>query len=206
MHFKNVLKEVEESKEFKSWKEKNKKSFLAAMFLTLDFEKMKDNKPRLDQKQVDYASGKKIAIFHIAEEKGEKKIIVTEENQEQRAVKESKLVGKKVKPRKLEKIKFPKEIKVDIADFESQVRDEMSEKKMQNLKITKIIAVLQMHDNKLIWNLTTIFTSFEILTMHVDIESGKLFYSDKKNLFQCMKTIHKGKQEDKQKEESKDKK
>jgi len=198
MKFKEVLKEVEESKEFKDWHKKNSKSYVVAGFFTLNFEKMgKDKKPTLEQEQLDYLHGKKVSIFHISKENGKRKITITEEDANKQEKEAAKIVGKKVAKEQmkkvgaqgLEELKLPEKFKCDIEDLESQVRDEMSEKSMQNLLVTKIVAVLQMHDNKLIWNVTTIFSSLELLTMHIGVESGELFFSEKKNIFQVMKKI-----------------
>lgn len=155
MNFKEAFKKLEASSEFKDFKKQNPSAYLCAGFFILDFESQQNTQ------QIDFQSGEKIATFSLADEISMK----MEETADKKKI-------PSIKP----------EIKVDLGEVQEIVKKETEKNKIIS-KMNKIIAVLQDHEGRQIWNLTCIFSSFAILRLHVDSFTGKILKSEKANMF-----------------------
>ena len=162
MKFNHYLKKVEESKEFSKFIKKNPKAYLAAGFFVLDYESGQN------MHQIDYSlPDNKVATFIIDPEKGiQYKISET-------ALK-----------KKLPKIKPG--IETDLESLKGIVEDEMKNKIVTE-KIRKMIAILHIMDNKLIWNLQCILSGLEILIIHVDDSDQTILKFEKHSLMELLK-------------------
>jgi hypothetical protein len=169
MKFEHYLKRVEESPEFKKFREEHKKAYLCAGFFVLDFENKKDIH------QIDFLipGKKKIATFTL---------------QDGVQLKISEPM-KKTK-NKLEKLELKEETKTDIDALKGIVHDEMMNRTVTG-EIKKIIAVLQNKDDRKIWNLNCITGDMGILKVHIDDHSSSVLEFEKASLFDFMKMIPK---------------
>jgi hypothetical protein len=141
MKFEHYLNKVFESDAFKSLKQKNPKAYLCTGFFVLDFETGKDIH------QLDFLLGKKkVATFSLDE--GVKMNL-------------SELPVDKKLP------EIPTEIKTDIKALKGIVEDEMKNRTITD-NIKKIIVLLQVIDNKVVWNLNCITDNLNVLQVHVD--------------------------------------
>lgn len=164
MNFTSTLQKIESSDAFKNFKKKNPDAKLCAGFFVLDYQQ------QANQQQLDYIlKNNKIYTFILNSE-------IT--------IKEAETIeGQK---EKLSAIK--REVKVDLEKTEEIVKKKMLEEKIKK-KIVKIIAVLQKHENKEIWNLNCMLSGLGILQVHVDCSSGKVLKFEKKNLFDFIKRV-----------------
>ncbi|MBU1136067.1 MAG: hypothetical protein ABIG37_02220 [Nanoarchaeota archaeon] len=160
MKFNHYLNKLHESSQFKKFSEKNKKAYLCAGFFVIDMETGKHIH------QIDYAlPNKKVATFLLDE--GVK-------------IKISKQTLKK----KLPEIKT--DIKTDIDALKGIVEDEMKNRTVtENIK--KIIAILHIYDNKIIWNLQCILDGLTLLQVHVDDVDQSVLKFDKHSLIDLIK-------------------
>ena len=159
MNFKEALSKLEKSSAFKDFKKKNPSAYLCAGFFIKDYESGSD------VSQIDFQSDKDIATFII-----DRDVSVKTE--------------KPMKPEKIPELKA--NIKVDLDDVEKLIKKEAEKLKIsQNVK--KIIAILQMHENRVIWNITNILETFIVLTMQIDAIDGGILKSEKSSLFDFFK-------------------
>ena len=162
MKLSHYQKRVEESKEFKEFKKKNKKAYLAAGFFVLDFESGKN------MHQIDYAlPNGKIATFILDEGV---KLKISEQ-----AIK---------KP--LPEIKT--EVNTDLEALKGIVEDEMKNRTVTE-SIKKIIAVLHVLDDKPIWNLQCILDGLSLLNVHVDDQDKSVLKFEKHSLLEMIKKL-----------------
>lgn len=165
MNFTEALKKLEESREFRDFKKKNPSACLCAGFFILDLES------KQDVQQIDFQCEEKIAAFSVADEISMK----MEETADKKKV-------PAIKP----------EIKVDLDDVQEIAGKEIKKQKIAS-KLNKIIAIMQMHEEKQIWNLTCIFSSFAMLRLHVECMTGKILKSEKASMFDFVQPGGKGK-------------
>ena len=162
MRFKHYLDRVKESSEFKKFMEKNPKAYLAAGFFVLDFET--DNNIH----QIDYAlPNKKVATFLLDD--GTK-------------VKISEQALKK----KLPEIK-EEDAKTDLDALKGIVEDEMKNRTVTE-KIRKMIAILHMIEDKLVWNIQCILDGLGFLSVHVSDDDQTVMKFEKHSLLDLIKT------------------
>jgi len=162
MKFEHYLNKLHESEEFKEFKQKNPKAYLAAGFFILDLETDKN------LHQIDYAlPNKKIATFFL--DRGIKLKI------SEQAIK-----------KKLPEIKV--KTKTDLEALRGIVEDEMKNRTVTE-KIRKIIAILHIMDNKLIWNLQCILSGLEILLVHIDDSDQSILKFEKHSLMEFLRPL-----------------
>ncbi|MEM4230771.1 MAG: hypothetical protein QXF25_02760 [Candidatus Pacearchaeota archaeon] len=162
MKFEHYLKKVLESEIYKNLKQKNSNIYLCTGFFVLDFETGKDIH------QLDFVIGKKeIATFSL--DNGVKMNI-------------SRLPLKK----KLPEIKG--EIKTDLKALKGIVEDEMKNRTITD-SIKKIIALLQIIDGKLVWNLNCITNNLNVLQVHIDDSDQTILKFVKYSIMDFVKTI-----------------
>lgn len=166
MSFHSALSAVQESSEFKEFKKKSKDSFLFSAFFILNSEF------EVETQQVDYYIPKtnSIMTFFVSEGKINSK--------------KDELQNKKTKA---------KELDTDVKDIDfiiSKIKKELTSKP------TKVILILQHHEDKQIWNATCMLESFGIINLHYDSKTGKQLMKKDENLFDFMK-VEKGKKGEK---------
>ena len=165
MNFSQTLKQIESSNEFKEFKKEHKDAYLCAGFFVLDLEQ------NINQRQLDYSlKNGKIYTFSSSENKVTLKEAETIE-------------GKKEKLPELSK-----EIKTDLENLKEVVEKRMEKEEIQN-KITKIIAILQKHEDKQIWNLTCMMEGFGMLQVHINSETGEILKFEKRSMFDFVKKV-----------------
>ena len=164
MKIDHYFKRIEESKEFKEFKKKNPKAYLCAGFFVLHYEQGKN------AHQMDFClPNGKIATFIL--EEGIKMNIS-----------ESPF---KVKA-KLEEI--PSTAKLDLDALKGIVEDEMKNRTVTE-SVKKIIAVLQILDGRLVWNLNCIAGGLNIIQVHVDDVDGNILKFEKHSIMEFMKKM-----------------
>jgi len=162
MKFEHYLNKLHESKEFKKFKQKNPKAYLAAGFFVLDLETDKH------LHQIDYfLPNKKIATFLLD---GGMKVKISDQ-----AIKK-KLPEIKEKP------------KTDIDSLKGIVEDEMKNRSITE-RIRKIIAILHVMDNKLIWNLQCILDGLSILLVHIDDSDQSILKFERHSLMELIRAV-----------------
>jgi hypothetical protein len=164
MKFDHYLKKVFESEVYKNLKQKNPGVYLCTGFFVLDFETGKDIH------QLDFMLGKKkVATFNLDD--GVKMDI------------SSLPINKK-----LPEIKG--EIKTDLKALKGIVEDEMKNRTITD-NIKKIIALLQIIDGKIIWNLNCITDNLNVLQVHIDDNDQTILKFMKYSIMDFVKTVPK---------------
>ncbi|MCS7134337.1 MAG: hypothetical protein NZ889_00560 [Candidatus Pacearchaeota archaeon] len=163
MSFKELLKKVESSKEFYKFKKNNPTAKLYSAFFT--FRKAFGNL-LVECEQIDYLVGKtKIKTFFMQNDEVKSKQDILE--------------------RPVENFQaLKKNIKVDIKDIEKILAEEMKKQKIFS-EIQEVVAILQRHENKQVWNIIVILSSLDMLRLHIDMD-GKILLSKKENLMNLM--------------------
>jgi hypothetical protein len=174
MSFQEALKTLKESSEFKSFIKKNKKSFLFSAFFVLgpNFE--------VETQQIDYfISDNKAATFYLTDPI---QLKIGDFNP-----------TAKVMP-------LNEKIKIDVDSLKDIVLKEIQKQKLGNNFANKVLAIMQNQDQKQIWNLTCLSSSFKILRMHVDCFSGKILKSEQHNMLDFIRIQKGNKQSQEQKQ------
>ena len=151
MEIKDLIKRLEESKEFKDWKEKNKDSFLAHIF------KMLDDANKDDWQIGFYNKDDTMTTFIITP--ADIKIAETEN------------IFKKPEA-KIQKLDLEK-VKVDITkSLETAEKIQTTEYKQETP--FKIITILQKLDLGQVYNITYVTQTFKVLNFKIDAKNGKV--------------------------------
>lgn len=165
MKFEHYLKKLYESQEYKKFRKKYKDEYLCAGFFVLDFETGQD------LHQIDYLlPNNKVATFFL--DKGVK----------------MKISDQTLK-KELPKIK-PK-AKTDLDALKGIIEDEMKNRTVTE-KIRKMIAILHIMDDKLIWNIQCILDGLGILLVHVDDSDQTVLKFEKHSLMELIKPMSTG--------------
>ena len=165
-HF--LLEKLEDSEEFKKFKNENKDSYLCSGFFIIDLEsKTPENKYHFDF----YIPSKK-KTFSFELEQGVK--LVELERFEENILKEVSM-----------KDNF------DFEEIQEKILNEMAEKKVSN-KIQKMIFSLQNVDGKDSLFGTIILSGLGLLKMTFDISEKKVDDFEKKSFFDMMKVVKRG--------------
>lgn len=154
-----LINELESSKEFKNWKNKNKKAFFSSAFIILD--KNKDGNWQFDYYNAEDGA---ITSFLISD------TIKIQKSEQIFKKKETKI--KKFNLKDL-KIKFKKAL---------EIVNEIKKKKYPNEIIDKTIIILQ-HLKKPLWNITLLTNSFNIINIKLSSETGKVLSEKYESLF-----------------------
>jgi hypothetical protein len=168
--FQETYKIVNDSAVFKKFIKENPNAELIAGFFILDF-LSNDNKDSIDYKIIETDSNK-VCTFELNKNK---EVIM----------KQDKLIDTEAPTQpKLTQIK--PEVKIDLNEITS-----IAEKKAEENKITakfhKIIAVLQNHENQLIWNLTCMLDQLIILHILISSETGEVIKFERKSMMDFIK-------------------
>lgn len=153
MKTKDLIEELEETKEYNLFKEQNPDTFFAAAFLILDL------KNKTEQIQLDYFLPKQNNIAAFSHPFTEPKI-----HDDVISVQKGQTVPAKIKPM----TKQTTEIKIDIDDLEPKCKELIKENN-SSIAPTKIIAILK--DD--IWNLTCMDDMLGIVRVKINAISGE---------------------------------
>jgi len=156
---------VKNSAVFKKFIKENPSAELVAGFFILDF-LSNDNKDSIDYKLSEIDSNK-IYTFELDKNK-------------EVVMKQDKLIETEIsKHPKLNQIKS--EVKIDLEEIKDMAEKKAKENKI-NAKFHKIIAVLQNHENQLIWNLTCMLDQLIILHILINSDTGEIIKFERKSM------------------------
>lgn len=162
MKFEHYIKKLSDSEIYKSFKKENPRAYLCAGFFIIDFETGKNIY------QLDYMlKNRKIATFSL-----EEGVKVHVSNAPFR--------------KKLPEIKG--DITTDLKALKGIVEDEMKNRTITD-NIKKIIAVLQVVDGRIVWNLNCITNNLNILQIHIDDANGTILKFMKYSILDFVKTV-----------------
>lgn len=166
MSFKQLLKEIESSKEYKAFNKQYPDSFLSSAFFIInkDFE--------LEMRQLDY---------FITEENKIMSFILDQTNNLQQKMGAMYNPGAKI-TKKEDEID-QKEVAVDFKELQKTIKEKI--KYLTDLN--KVIVVLHKKDKKTLWSLTCMLTSLKIVSLSIDAKSGKLLEEKSANISDYLK-------------------
>jgi hypothetical protein len=161
--FKDALKILEESSEFRSWRKKNPKTYLSYGFYVIDNEDV--------NWKIGYYDGKKdkLTSFDVGS-----KIKIEPDEEVFQAKK------KKVEKLDLEKVKF------DLADAVGIAKN-LQEEEFVTENPTRIIAILQKIEVGQVWNITCLTQNFNTLNFKIKTETGRVLEKKLTSLMQFKK-------------------
>lgn len=166
MQFQQTLSTIESSAIFKQFKKKFPKAELVAGFFILDL--LNNN----NQKSLDYKSDSKIFTFQL-------------DINNEITMKQDKLIQYSKFP-PLQKIS--PNIKLDLNELPSIAQKQAEENNIKN-KFEKIIAVLQIYEERQIWNLTCILDGFVILNILIDSNNSEIIKFERKSIADFVKKV-----------------
>ena len=155
--FKESLKKLENSKEFKEFMKKNENVFLCNGFVILE--------NGVGDWQIDFYDdlNDKLMSFTL----------------------KGKIMKRESEAFKNEKIKISEldaeKVKIELKNALDNIK-ELMDKKYSNESVTKTIVILQNYKKKNIWNITHITTSFKTLNVKLNAENGKIISEDLKSV------------------------
>jgi hypothetical protein len=162
--FTSTLKEIESSEAFINFKKTNKDAKLCAGFFIIDYQQEQN------QKQLDYClENKDIFTFVLDREISIKK-------------------AETIEGMKQELPELNREIRIDLDEAEKILQEKIKQEKVEN-KLLKIIAVLQIYEEKQIWNLNCMLEGLDILRVHIDVQTGEVIKFEKRNMMEFVKKV-----------------
>lgn len=163
MKFKDALKKLEESKEFREWHKENKACYLTHGFIMVD--------PTIKQEW-------QIGYYHPDNE------IISSFNVNGSVTKNPDAEAFK-KEGKIEKLVVDK-IKISLQEAEKKA-DAVQDEKYRAHTPTKKIFIIQKLDVGQVWNITYVTKTFSTLNIKVDSDTGKVVSDDLVSLFKVEK-------------------
>jgi len=162
MNLKFLIEKLEESDVFKDFKKENPDAQLCAGFFILDF------KEKREEQNLDYKIKDKIATFSLdpISLKGVEDIL------------------DKTKPLN----ELDTGIKIELEKAKQIIDEELVKNKISN-RLEKIIAVLQMKDDKPVWNITCMLSGMKIMIVLIDAVEGKILKFENKSLFDLVRPM-----------------
>ena len=164
MTFAQTYNIIAESKTFRNFKEQHPTAELVAGFFILDFIS-NDTKNSLDYKHKD-----KIFTFSLNQNN---EITLTED----------KLIETSTHP---QLTPIQPTTNIELNRLKSITEKKASEDNI-HVNFNKIIAVLQNHENKQVWNLTCMLDQLQILHVLIDSNTGEIIKFEKKSLMDFIK-------------------
>jgi len=162
--FASLIETIENSDAFRNFKDKNSEAYLCAGFFVIDYQN------QANQQQLNYfLQDGKIFTFIF-----DKEITIKE--------------AETIEGRKIELKNLNKEIKADLDDVENILKMEFETRRIGK-KLNKIIAILQIHEGRQIWNLTLMLEGFDIIQCHIDSFSGEILKFEHKSMFDFVKKV-----------------
>ncbi len=191
MSFKELVKKVEASKEFKTFKKENPKSVLYSAFFLM---RQAAGNLILENQQLDFWLGNasKSGDFGHAKNKD----VFEQEDVASFAFDGEKIQIKKdqLEPAHDKKDRsfreLDKNISIDTEDVKKIILKELEKNNFEVKDVSKIILVLQEKEKTQVWNITCII-SLSMLRIHIDMK-GKVLECKKSSLFDMMR-VEKGK-------------
>jgi len=168
--FQGAYKIVTNSVVFKKFIRENPNAELVAGFFILDF-LSNDNKESIDYK-LSEADSNKIYTFELDKNK-------------EVVMKQDKLIETK-NPNQPKLTKIKSEIKIDLDEIKN-ITEKKADENNISAKFHKIIAVLQDHEDKLIWNLTCMLDQLIILHILINSDTGEIIKFERKNMMDFIK-------------------
>ncbi len=162
MSFTQTYQKITESQTFKNFREKHPNAELCAGFFIIDF-LSNDIKKNLDYKVED-----KIFTFDLNKNN---EVIIKEDK-----ILDSTKPLNPIKP----------EVKTELQDLKGLVGIKALDNGI-SAKINKIIAVLQTHQEKQVWNLTCMLEGLIILHILIDSETGNILKFERKSMMDLVK-------------------
>ena len=164
MKVKDLMKKLRSSPQYDSFSSAYKDAFPVAGFFVIDSESKKNIY------QIDYLipSKDKIAAFSI-DHPVSMQMLDAQKNKE---------------PLK----EIDMNALIDLEALEGILEDEMKNRSISET-VTKIIAVLHMHEGKKIWNLNCMLSGMSLLRAHIDDASKTVLKMERVALFDLMKTM-----------------
>ena len=164
------IKKVKESKDYKDFMKEDPKAYLCSLFFVRDF-----SGPQKET-QVDFYSPKikKIVSFKVEGNKVERAPIHK---------KAETLTHKKFVPKPMKDT-----IKMDVDEMQPTLMDEMHNRGM-TYEIEKILAFLNITDDRVLWNCTGFLKGLGLLQAHVEDSTGTVLFMDKKSFFDIIKKV-----------------
>ena len=160
-----LYSQLERSLIFQKFKQEHPESFLCAGFFILDYETDKHSH------QVDYLlPNGRIATFNLDEGIN------------------LKISDKTLKKEKSKLPEITNSANIDLDMLKGIVEDEMKNRVVTD-KIKKIIAILHIMDNKLVWNLQCLLDGLGILNVHVDDSDKSVLKFEKHSMMDLIKVI-----------------
>lgn len=143
--FKDCLEKLQDSEEFKEFKEEHPEAYLASGFFVADY------KGNNNQEQLDYfLPDKRIASFKFVDNGEEEKIQL--QISEQKAKKEMQ--------------ELEKEPGTNLEELKDVVKEKLDEENIDE-KLKEIIAVVYMLDGELIWNLQCLLPGMKFFNIQI---------------------------------------
>ena len=165
MNFTTLLKKVESSKEFRNFKQEHPDAELCIGFFIINYE------TDINQEQIDYKTKDSVFSFYIQNNEvkfNKEELIETDEKH-------------KIK-------KISSKINIDLDEIKELVREKLIQENI-NLRLEKIIAILQMHESQQVWNITIILNGLVIINMLIDSTTKQIIKFDRKNLSDFVRKI-----------------
>lgn len=158
MSFKEVFKKINSSPVFRDFKKRNPKAKFYSAFFTL---RQAFGNLIEESQQLDYLLGQnKIVTFFLQDEK-----VKLKKDKLEKKVQDFEAINPN--------------ITIDIEELKKIIEKEIQKQKISS-EIQEIVAILQRENKKQIWNLIVLFSSFEMLRLHVDMK-GKILLSKKES-------------------------
>lgn len=168
--FQETYEIVKNSAVFDKFIKENPNAELIAGFFILDF-LSNDNKETLDYKLPEGKSDK-IYTFELTKNK---EVIM----------KQDRLLDTET-PNQPKLVQIKSEVKIDLNEITDIAKKKAEENKI-TAKLHKIIAVLQNHENQLIWNLTCMLDQLIILHILISSETGEVIKFERKTMMDFIK-------------------
>ena len=163
----HYIKEVKKSQAFKDFIKESPDAYLCSLFFIRDF-----NGPQ-NETQVDFYSPQKKEIISFKVGKGVERIPVPK--------KAFTITHKKFVPKPLNE-----NIKMDLDALKPTLVDEMHNRDM-TYEIEKILAVLNIADDRAIWNCTGFLKGLGLLQAHVEDQSQSVLFMEKHSLMDMIR-------------------
>src|SRR3989344_9314997 len=171
MNTQQFIDKAKASEDFKKFMEDDPKAYLCSLFFTRDYEN------KQSETQVDFYTPKKKVIVSFKVDKKVERILLDK--------KAETITHKKFVPKPL-----GESIKMDIEDVKPMLMDEMNNRNIAS-DINKILVVLHIADDRVIWNCTGFLKGLGLLQAHLEDESQSVLFMEKKNFLDLMKFVKK---------------
>ncbi|MBI3623566.1 hypothetical protein HY212_05830 [Candidatus Pacearchaeota archaeon] len=186
MKTQHFIKKAKESDDFKNFMKEDSSAYLCSLFFTRDYE------TKQNETQVDFYSPKKNVIVSFKVDKKVERIPLDK--------KAETITHQKFIPKPL-----GEKIKMNIEDVKPVLMDEMNNRSMAS-DINKILVVLHIADDRIVWNCTGFLKGLGLLQAHLEDSSESVLFMEKKNFMDLLKFVKKVEPGELGKKDSKDKK